>query len=226
MRSRVIAGVIILMLPVMLGAEYRTNLRLAQAPAMYREPDPITSMHESTHWLNSQLRQRHGGSGFYLGSGRFLWTRQKPVSPTLGQIASQVRYRGRTYSLYCVQSRFPLTPQPSQWGLMEGHERNPLFLFDELSAYTLAAAVAVRYRGRGYSDRLEAALELAHYSATCLRMFPPHVQAELRPIWLRLARLLEATCLTARATGRQYSAKQNSWFAELQREISRQSNAR
>lgn len=203
---------------------YTSPLRLSQAPAQYRTGDVCTQVHESTHWANSQLRIRHRGGGYYLTGGKFLWVARALTRPTLGEIARRVRYRGRLFHQYLELSRYPLTPQPMGPGtLLKGHDDDPLFLFDELAAYTNGAAQAVQYRGNGYADRVQAALEMAHYAATCYHSIPTSYgdREQLRRIWLYQAARIDAIYRRARQTGQQYARDQDGWHAELLRETAR-----
>lgn len=180
--------------------EYQSPVRLAQAPSYYHadDGDPVTTTHECTHWANSQLRQRYGGGGYYLQAGRFLWIRTKPRI-TLAQVQPFVRHRGSRFQVYLVDARYPLTPQPmGQNSVLMGHDQDPLHLFDEMSAYTAGAAVAVRDPGA-----IVGACELAHYAASCLRAAPRGYQDRetLRQIWLTLARRIDTIARRAHARG-------------------------
>lgn len=203
---------------------YQTPKRLQQAPSSYRFPDPVTTVHETTHWLNSQLRMQYRGGAYYLGQGRFLWVRRKLTRPTLGQVAQRMRYRGRLFQLYLEQSRHPLQPRvigPGQ--LLVGHEDDPLFLFDEFGAYVNGAATAMQYAGTGYRDRVQAALEMGYYAAECLHAAPAQYgdRRELARIWLYQAHRAVAIAQRARRTGRQHGPDQASWLSELRRQIQR-----
>jgi hypothetical protein len=200
---------------------YTTRLRLADFN--YQSPDRVTTVHERTHQLNAALAQQHGGAAFYTGEGRFYWVRPMKA-PTLGAIASRIRFRGRLFQTYLVQARQPAQPQLIRAGLyLEGHDRNPLSLFDELSAYANGADIAVRYPGNQWSDRVTSALEMAHYAATCYHYAPLTYQDRrtLRGIWLAQAQRLDRIARRARATGQQYEQLQGPWHAELLREMAR-----
>lgn len=212
------------LLPAQAPKLYTSPLRLDQAPAHYRVGDVCTQVHESTHWANSQLRLRHRGGGYYVTGGQFLWVPQTLTQPTLGQIAQRIRYRGRMFDLYLQQARHPLRPQPMGPGmLLKGHDDDPLFLFDELAAYTNGAAEAMRYPGQGYADRVQGALEMAHYAAVCYHSIPASYahREELRRIWLYQAARVDALARQAQQTGRQYQRQQDGWHAELVRETAR-----
>ena len=199
---------------------YQSNVRLAQAPAYYHADNPITTTHECTHWANSRLRQSYRGGAMYLGNGRFLWVRIEPPI-TLGSVQRYVRHRGRLFNQYLNLSRYPLTPQPYGPGtLLEGHEQQPLFLFDELSAYMAGASVAVRSRG-DYSDRVQAACEMAHYAASMWRATPRSYpdREELRRIWIYMALQIDAICRKAAQVGQYRMAP--AWHRVLVDDITR-----
>ena len=208
---------------------YQTNLRLATVPALYRDSSSrVTNTHEATHGLNSQLRQQYQGRAcYYIGRGRFLTSRLL-TSPTLGQVAARVRYRGRVAGTYLDLARLPLQPETrvvmGTVTLVEGHERNPTFLFDELAAYTNGAEVAEQYEP--VPSELTHALELAHYAATLVWALPAgQDQTDLARIWVFQAARLEQ--LAMRARQRQcYESSQDGWLAELRRERRRLTGAR
>lgn len=203
--------------------QYQSPLRLAQAPSYYDadDGDPLTSVHERTHWVNSQLRIRYGGAGLYLGQGRFLWIPDRRPGITLGQVARYVQHRGMRFRQYLELSRYPLTPRPMGPGTMLiGHEQDPLHLFDELSAYMAAAAVAVQ-QGPRDPDRVRAACEMAHYAAACYHATPtswPHRET-LRRIWVTMALQLDLIARDAARRGMYQGV--GPWHHELVREIRR-----
>jgi hypothetical protein len=200
---------------------YTSDVRLERAPQLYRDDDRITSVHETTHWANSELRGRYGGGAFYVGGGKFFWVASAPKTPTLGQFARMIRFRGRLAAQYLEASRYPLTPQWRGSFYLEGHEHNPLFLFDEQAAYINGAEVAVRYTGQRWADRVASALEMSHYAHEVYRYMPTSYRhrSELGRIWLAQARRIEAIAETSRRTGRQYSAASEPWRAQLRRDL-------
>lgn len=198
--------------------QYRTQWTLADAPARFRHPSPTTNTHETTHGLNSMLRQRYGGACFYIGGRRFL--RVAMIRrPTLGRVAQQVQYRGAIAELYLERQRHPLTPQQTGPGMfLEGHEYDPLTLFDELNAYTNAAGIE-----DSNQSSLTFGLEMAHYAATLVATTPSTYQdrPELARIWCFFARRLDRLAATAKTTGRFFDRRQTGWHHQLARDYQR-----
>lgn len=206
---------------------YQSPIRLAQAPSYYHadDGDPATTTHECTHWANSQLRTRYGGYGFYIGQGQFLWVRTKPAM-TLGSVSRYVRYRGQLAQQYLERSRYPLQPQVVGPGMLfAGHEQDPLFLFDELSAYLAGAGVAVSQRD--YTNRVQSACEMAHYAASLWRGCPASYadREPLRRAWLDMALRIDAIARRAARVG-QYTQGTASWHRVLVQDIQQMRAAR
>lgn len=91
----------------------------------YRSTDKMTHVHETTHGLNSRLRQRHTGMNcayiVRLG-GLFILLPEPNI--TLKQIADNIPedMRGATYRLYLEQQR-------KYWN------KQPLYVLDEFASY-------------------------------------------------------------------------------------------
>jgi len=197
---------------------YRSPWALADAPELYRHASPTTCTHETTHGVNSMLRQRYGGACFYIGQRRFFHV-AKLEQPTLERIALAVRYRGRTATLYLDRARYPLTPQRMANGVyLEGHEHDPLHLFNELCAYTNASRIPGSNR-----SSLSNALELAHYAATVVEQSPAGYRdrPELARIWCWFARQLEPLVQRAERTGQCFEPRQRGWLSQLRRDYLR-----
>jgi hypothetical protein len=99
----------------------------------YRDADKVTWCHETTHGINSHLRNRYGGAGrnaFYVGFDRAALVDEPRL--TLGQIAQAIppALRGSHYQTYLVEQR-------GDW------DRRPLYLWDEWIAYTNGARTAL-----------------------------------------------------------------------------------
>jgi hypothetical protein len=99
----------------------------------YRDADKVTWCHETTHGINSHLRNRYGGAGrnaFYVGFDRAALVDEPRL--TLGQIAQAIPpgLRGSHYQTYLVEQR-------GEW------DRRPLYLWDEWIAYTNGARTAL-----------------------------------------------------------------------------------
>jgi hypothetical protein len=99
----------------------------------YRDSDYVTWCHETTHGINSHIRNRFGGAGrngFYVGSDRAAVVDEPRL--TIGQVAEAIplSLRGNRFESYLVSQR-------SSWDLQ------PLYLWDEWVAYTNGAQTAV-----------------------------------------------------------------------------------
>ena len=144
------------------------------SPGTYMDADRVTSAHECTHGVNSDLRQRYPGCNcFYVLNGHAAVVAEPAI--TIGQVASAVpaNERGRNFQLYLVQQR-------RDW------DRQPLYLFDEMSAYLNGASVAYEL---GIADRFRdsftSAVEFTDYGRTLLRLAPRNYDA--RPLRAVLA---------------------------------------
>lgn len=114
---------------------------------IYRSSDIVTWAHETTHGLNSNIRNKHGGTGrvnaFYILNNKAV-VMQEP-NYTLRQLASAVpsNLRGMSYRLYLVQ-------QQQYWN------NEPLYVFDEATAYLNGAKVGFEVGHKVESELLQA----------------------------------------------------------------------
>lgn len=114
----------------------------------YRASDVGTWAHETTHGLNSRIRQQAGGTGqvnaFYLLGGKAM-VLPEPRGVTLSKVAARIpaNQRGSAYQLYFVE-------QQRYW------QNEPLYLCDELACYLNGAAVRYEYGLDVRSDLLHA----------------------------------------------------------------------
>lgn len=119
---------------------------------IYRDSDPVTTVHESTHGINAMLRNRHGGevNAFYVFDGRYTVLPE----PRFGKSAvarfvlPEFRESG-LYRLYVVGQ--------------QSFEEDPLYIFDEWVAYTNGAEMGLR------TDTLANALIFNFYAAALLQ---------------------------------------------------------
>jgi len=147
----------------------------ARMPAqhIYRDSDRVGHTHETTHGLNSRLRNKWGSTGtincaYFAGTGgQFILLREPRV--TLRQIASRVPTNlrrdsyGGIYNTYLIQ--------------MQSHWNNqPLYVLDELSSYYNGTLYCMETGGNRHGTRLhlstEATLEFLYYA---------HILVELTP---------------------------------------------
>lgn len=95
----------------------------------YFDNDRVTHCHETTHGINNHLSnyfttpEGKKGYGFYVGNNNGIVIEQ-PTGVTLADVANAIpsNFRGSRYQLYLVQQR-------KDWN------NDPLYLFDEFSAY-------------------------------------------------------------------------------------------
>ncbi|MFA5758549.1 MAG: hypothetical protein WC942_04205 [Clostridia bacterium] len=89
----------------------------------YNDPDPITTVHECTHGINSRLRGLYHKPSFYVLKNRAFIFHEVPG--TLRDVANKIpiNLRGDVYKLYLVDSR--------RWW-----NDTPSYVFDEFVAYT------------------------------------------------------------------------------------------
>jgi len=129
----------------------------AHMPAnhIYRDKDKVTWAHETTHGLNSRIRNEHGKSGdngFYALHSYGIIIKEPPF--TITQLARRIPSEWRapaTYNLYLVQSR-------RYW------DNQPLYMLDEWIAYTNGTLTGMDYNLESrtiYSFQL--ALEFTKY---------------------------------------------------------------
>ena len=138
-------------------------------PATYMEADPVTSAHECTHGINSDMRQQmvtKGFNCFYLLEGRAAVVMEPRV--TLATIAAKVppSMRARGYRLYLID-------QQRYWN------NEPLYILDELSAYlngaTVAAQLGIQDR---FCDSFQSTCEFLWYAYVLRDNLPADYDAE------------------------------------------------
>jgi hypothetical protein len=110
---------------------------------IYRDNDKITHAHETTHGLNSRLRNAAGANmnaAYFTKTNGMYFCMGEPNGITLTQIASKIPndMRDSTYQLYLVD-------QARSWN------NQPLYMVDELSAYYNGSlyGIDVRYQNLG-----------------------------------------------------------------------------
>lgn len=122
----------------------------------YYSNDLVTWVHETTHGINSDLRNAYHMPAFYLGSGKAVLVKNPKL--TLRQIADLIpgpMRKGR-HNTYFVK-------QQKDWN------DSPLYPLDEWSAYLRGAAAAEQIPGAETSDRVWAVLEFTVYGMYILR---------------------------------------------------------
>ena len=132
-----------------LPAEYGSN---------YRDADKVTWCHETTHGINSHLRNRLGGAGrnaFYIGFDRAALVEEPHV--TLTQVAQAIpsALRGSHYQTYLVQQR-------GEW------DRQPLYLWDEWIAYTNGARTALELAAVSRSGKNDCMVGMLQFNVYAL----------------------------------------------------------
>lgn len=98
---------------------------------IYRDSDKVTWGHETTHGMNSRIRNKYNTpNAFYCLNDQAYIIKSPPL--TLGQIARQVprNWRGGIYSLYMVQQQ-------------RGWNNDPLYVIEEFVAYFNGAVVGL-----------------------------------------------------------------------------------
>jgi hypothetical protein len=104
--------------------------------------DLVTTAHEATHGLNAYIRNHYGSgtgkvNGFYLGNGNYQILHEPQgvkLSDVAGKVPSQLRSH-HSYGLY-------LQEQQRYW------QNEPLYVLDELTAYTNGAIVGLESGAR------------------------------------------------------------------------------
>lgn len=151
---------------------YKSPYTLNSAGSQYRNSDPITTVHESTHGVNSMLRNKYSGECYYVGSGRFFRLQQQ-TGVTLSSVAAACKFRGGIFDLY-------LRKQQQYWN------DNALYLYDEWVAYTNGADTAVNNRTSGQAwSEVQFACEMGYYCTVVLQLTPTTYGEydELRYFW-------------------------------------------
>jgi hypothetical protein len=124
---------------------------------IYRDSDKVTWAHETTHGINARIRnESRSQNGYYCLFNR-AFTIPSP-SFTLRDLAQAIpkEKRGKTYQLYLVD-------QQRHWN------DTPLYVVDELTAYTNGAIVGIEHGMKDRADySLSCAIEMYDYSKTAL----------------------------------------------------------
>ena len=102
----------------------------------YRDSDPVTWGHETTHGINSHLRNTQEYNpegakvnGFYVGNDKAVVLQEPPITKSsVGRYVPD-SLKGSRFSMYVTGQR--------------AFEREPLYLMDEWVAYSNGAAVGV-----------------------------------------------------------------------------------
>ena len=120
----------------------------------YRDSDKVTWAHETTHGLNSLLRNEGivASALYMLDNNSFLLDIHPKT--TLQRISELTKYKGNVYNLYLIQQQ-------------GGWNNNPLYVLDEWVAYINGSHTGVELNlNRGES--LEYALEFNFYANALL----------------------------------------------------------
>lgn len=124
---------------------------------VYRDSDKITSAHEQTHRINSDIRGKFKvDCGFYLLKNKAFTIKSHP-RVTLSEIAAKVPQARHTsvYKLYLVSQR--------QWW-----DKQPLYLLDETVAYLNGASTGVDTGNRKRAvESFDHCLQLYYFSQIC-----------------------------------------------------------
>ena len=129
----------------------------------------LTDAHETTHFVNSDIRNQHGNgvtiSGFYVGQDRAIAMDQpKFRKSVVGQYVPR-NLRESRYNLYVAGMR--------EW------DDSPLYLYDEWVAYTNGGQTGVdlvekgKYRG-SWTDGVMGALEFSIYATAVVAAVEKH----------------------------------------------------
>ena len=150
----------------------------AQHP--YRDRDRITWAHETTHGLNSYIRNRLGPrkQSLYVLEGRCV-VLDEPSHIRLGDVARAVPQseRGQVYNLYLVQ-------QQRDW------DDTPTYVLDEWIAYVNGAKCGQEL-GLDYGSEVGFAREFTNYARALERIArSPEITAYVRWQESEVARLL------------------------------------
>ena len=129
-----------------------------QAGHIYRDSDKVTWGHETTHGINSRIRNEAGGNvnGFYVLENRGVVIPEP--NTTVSAVAKVVpqSLRGMSYNLYLVQ-------QAGSWN------SRPLYIFDEWTAYTNGSEVRLDLKIQSRAETVQQMLEFDSY-AMCVAM--------------------------------------------------------
>lgn len=134
-------------LPLVVDIERRLPLKHD-----YYHEDPVTWVHEGTHYINSNITREKGKQGLYLTDGRAVILDSPRL--TLEQVAVAVPAKDRRtiYQTYLIDQR--------QWW-----NKEPLYLLNEWVAYGNGTACrkSLNKTGRDRIDTVRFALEMEVY---------------------------------------------------------------
>jgi hypothetical protein len=140
------------------------NRRTAQADNV------VTTCHEATHMLNSQIREKLGGgklNAFYVGKGKCFALPEPDC--TLTQARQYVtQFRNSTYQLYFVEQA------PDRSMFVRGWDSSPLYIFDEWSAYINGAQAAKELLGYDPHGTYDRARWFCHYADAVVECIKNH----------------------------------------------------
>jgi hypothetical protein len=124
----------------------------------YSDPDRITTVHESTHGINSLLRQRYGCPAFYVLNNRAVLMKEPTTTLSYASVANMVppSLRGEVYHLYLKQMQ--------RWWNFQ-----PTYVFDELTAYSNGAEARKQLGIKDRQETVRYAVEFIVYSS-CVPM--------------------------------------------------------
>jgi len=136
----------------------------------YRDADRITWVHEGTHGIAGQLRNKYQQPGFYLLENRAILMREPAT--TLAAVAATVplSLRGEVYNLYLIQAQ--------QWW-----QNEPTYVFDEWVAYANGSDARAQLKITSRGEAVQYAVEFIPY-ALCVpkaaRSQNPQMKAFIR----------------------------------------------
>lgn len=107
---------------------------------IYRDSDVVTWGHETTHGINSRLRNKYQTpNAFYILNGNCFIISNPPFSLKTIAINTPRDMRGGIFNLYLVHAQ-------GDWN------DSPLYVFDELTAYTNGTIVGLQYNKKNRSQ--------------------------------------------------------------------------
>jgi len=117
----------------------------------YNDPDPITTVHECTHGINSRLRGLYHKPSFYVLKNRAFIFHEVPG--TLRDVANKIpiNLRGDVYKLYLVDS-------------LRWWNNTPSYVFDEFVAYTNGSIARDELRIQTRTESIKYMIEFVVYS--------------------------------------------------------------
>jgi hypothetical protein len=186
---------LVVLLPFLLAADLQVR----------KSPFPLSSgrpgnVHESTHGVNSNLRQRFGDNCYYLWQDeQFVKFAPTPRNITLSQVASRCQHKGGVFGLYMRQS-------------LRWWNDTPLYPLDEWSSYTNGSISYIYSAPSSANHSLCCMFEMAYYSHVAIETLPDTYEDKeaLRQFWQYYARFNVKISDIAKAKNL-YSSKQEQW---------------